>query len=107
MAYQYKTVGAKYETTKDLDIAEIAKLVRKDLKEAYPRYKFSVRIDRYSMGQSLDVVVSNTDLVRHSDAADKLQHEVKEIVNAYNFDDSDSMTDYFHVAFYSGVRVES
>jgi hypothetical protein len=107
MAYQYKTVGTKYEATKDLDIAEVAKLVRKDLKEAYPRYKFSVRIDRFSMGQSLDVVVSNSGLSRHSDAANGLERKVKEIVDAYNFDDSDSMTDYFHVAFYSGVRVES
>jgi hypothetical protein len=107
MAYQYKTVGTKYETTKDLDVAEIAKLVRKDLKQAYPKYKFSVRIDRYSMGQSLGVVASNSGLSTHSDAANELERKIKEIVDAYNFDDSDSMSDYFHVAFYSGVRVES
>jgi len=38
-----------------LDVAEAAKLLRKELKEKFPTTKFSVRIDRYSMGESIDV----------------------------------------------------
>ena len=38
-----------------MDIAQIAKEVRKQLKEEFPRCKFSVTISRFSMGQSLDV----------------------------------------------------
>jgi hypothetical protein len=55
------TTGSKYNS--GTDITEIAKAVRKDLKAAMKAgdlpagCKFSVRIDRYSMGQSLDVSV--------------------------------------------------
>jgi len=52
------------QNVKDLDIAEIAKMVRRDLKEGIkidPRLagieKFSVTISRYSQGQSLTVEV--------------------------------------------------
>ncbi len=38
---------------KTMDATEVAKLVRKSLKEAFPATKFSVRVDRYSMGCSL------------------------------------------------------
>lgn len=38
-----------------MDIKDIAKKIRKDLKQAYPEHKFSVTIDRFSGGQSLDV----------------------------------------------------
>jgi hypothetical protein len=61
-----KTVGPKYEATKTLDLAEIAKLVRADIKEAVrqralPPAKYTVRIERYSMGQSVNVSVSNVE----------------------------------------------
>lgn len=49
-----------------LDIAEIAKLIRKDLKKEFGKgNKFSVRIKRFSGGQSLDVTAKqvNDDLV--------------------------------------------
>ena len=38
-----------------MDIAEIAKKVRKQLKKEFPECKFSVRIERFSMGQALDI----------------------------------------------------
>lgn len=49
--------GAKYAETQNLDIAEIAKLVRKDIKEQFPELKTSVRIERYAGGQSMSVHV--------------------------------------------------
>lgn len=51
-------VGDRYDSK--MDVKDVAKLVRKDLAKAYPRkkgWKFSVRIDRYSMGCSLGVTV--------------------------------------------------
>lgn len=37
------------------DIKEIAKQIRKQLKKEFPQCKFSVRIERYSMGQSMSI----------------------------------------------------
>ena len=124
--------GNKYN--RDLNVAEIAKLVRADLKAAVkagtlPKgFKASVRISRYSMGQSLDVnvkaapgvtvmnplrlaheqsgsreVMTRDEMWRHSEAARALLDTVKSIVDAYNFDGSDSQSDYFHVNFYGNV----
>lgn len=41
--------------TKLIDTKEVAKLVRKSLKEAFPGVKFSVRTDRYSGGSSIRI----------------------------------------------------
>jgi hypothetical protein len=100
----YHTIGAKYQQVKDMDIADIAKLIRQDIKEQYPAAsKSSVRIERYSMGQSLYVVIKGINATH----AERVKKGIKQIVEAYNFDDSDSMTDYFHVNFYSDVRLEN
>ena len=37
------------------DIKEIAKDIRKQLKKEFPKCKFSVRIERYSMGQNMTI----------------------------------------------------
>ena len=52
--------GAKYDET--LDVADIAKLIRKDIKAAVkagvlPDEKYAVKIARFSMGRSIDVHV--------------------------------------------------
>jgi len=120
--YPYKFVGPSYDP--DLDIKEIANRIREELKAAYPKGKFSVRIKRG--GRNLTVVVKRTDFqvvnpewviwrVNNPDAvrshtvshytpeAKALLERVKEIVDAYNFDDSDINSDYFHVNFYKSV----
>ena len=38
-----------------VDVTEAAKLMRAALRDAFPGVKFSVRCERYSMGQSIDV----------------------------------------------------
>ncbi|MGP8070856.1 MAG: LPD29 domain-containing protein [Candidatus Bathyarchaeia archaeon] len=38
-----------------LKITEAAKLLRKELRKKFPSVKFSVRIERFSMGESIDV----------------------------------------------------
>lgn len=120
-----------------LDIAEIAKLVRKDLKEEFGKdNKFSVRIKRFSGGQSLDVTCrkANADLcytyeelcdkanfewLKHDDPdlhkyldkkykevqflTDETVKRIKSIVDNYNYNESDSYTDYYDVGFYGFV----
>jgi hypothetical protein len=98
-----KTIGTKYEQTKDLDIAQIAKLVRQDIAAEVkagllPKVKYSVRISRYSMGQSLDVTIGQAD-------RSPIQR-IEAIVFAYNYDGSDSQTDYFDNRFYTHIRCE-
>lgn len=39
----------------NIDTKDVAKLVRKELKTHFLRHKFSVRIERYSMGSSINV----------------------------------------------------
>lgn len=41
--------------SKYLDCCEVAKIVRKELKKAFPKQKFSVRSSKYSGGSSIDV----------------------------------------------------
>jgi hypothetical protein len=122
--------GSKYES--GLDVAEIAKRIRSEIKAGVkagelPNAKYSVTISRYSGGQSLNVSIDNVpfaianearvrrdvlepyayhseNLPLHSDEAAALLKRVEVIVGAYNFDGSDSQSDYFHVNFYGDVK---
>jgi hypothetical protein len=64
--------GSKYAATRDLDIKEVAKRMRDDIKALKLRagFKVAVRIQRFSGGQSIDVRVSSVpaDFVFWSDA---------------------------------------
>jgi hypothetical protein len=97
--------------------------------------RYSVRISRYSMGQSLDVTVKAAPFAvinplrakldrdephfayhtlstgdpryyRHTAEARELVAAVKTLVNAYNRQDIDSMTDYYNVTFSEHVRFD-
>lgn len=62
-AYNY-AVGEKFD--RDLDITEIAKRIRAEIKDrvkkgVFPRAKYSVRTSRFSGGESLDVKVGDVD----------------------------------------------
>lgn len=137
MTYEMKFTGSKYRATKDMDIAAIAKLVRAEIKAAIKDGKLpagmktSVRIKRYSGGQSMDVDIKsfgpghlalNPARVKwdaenpYGDHHHAPQHRpaaaaraikmIDAMLSAYNFDDSDSMTDYFHVRFYGHATVD-
>lgn len=49
--------GSRYRTTRDMDIADIAKEVRSYAKKQYPDFSFSVTIERYSGGQSMTIAL--------------------------------------------------
>lgn len=114
---------------RDLDVAEVAKLLRTDIAAARKdgslalsaHAKVSVRIDRYSMGCSIDVVVrgctpaelwNTPGMESHYDGQDWTLYgggrmpmrdaahtRLTELMNAYKRDNSDSMTDYYDVNF--------
>jgi hypothetical protein len=103
------TIGSKYQATKHLDIKDLAKLLRKDYKEAYPQYKINVSIERYAGGQSFHIKINNTGITdKWSAEARNLEREIREVAYQYRWDDSDPMTDYAATNFYANdVRVES
>ena len=130
--------GEKYKATENLGVKDIAKLIRADIARVNPFIKVSVRIERYSMGQSINVQIKEVpneilnhayvknywfvdgDSIRHNisaphmnacerytDYGRALKDLIKKIVAAYNFDDCDYQSDYFHVRFYSSVEFDS
>jgi hypothetical protein len=112
-------IGSKYEATRDLDIAEIAKRIRKELAAAFTGgWKFRVRISRYSMGRSLNVDLLKAPYVLVEKAPDRdegmiqwqlnargklAEEKAKGIVDAYNYDRSEPESDYFDSRFNGGV----
>jgi hypothetical protein len=123
--------GSKFD--KNLDVAEIAKRVRKDIAEAVKAGKMpkglkcSTRINRFSGGSSIDISiealpvsfkvwdrafvrfdVANKGMVYYEGArltkeARTLLDTLEALLNAYNRQDIDTQTDYFNVRFYGHV----
>jgi hypothetical protein len=111
------TVGNKYKEVKNLTVVEIAKLVRKDLKQ-FNDCKFSVTSDRNTITVYLkDSPLNRLEIYDQSQelgwggkviAIEKnFRNKVKEILDQYNFNNSEIMTDYFHVNFYSHFYLDS
>ena len=92
-------------------LKDVAKDVRRDIREAVktgslPKdFKASVRISRYSMGQSLDVEILSHS--RADDSAGYFVDGIQRICARYNYDRSDTMADYFDTEFYVNVRFSS
>lgn len=127
-------VGSKYEATKDLGITEIAKLVRADIADAIARgilragTKVSVRVSRYSGGQSLTANVTAVPAgfaVRVSEDCQDAQRAagcpmpwlareavwvlatLDRLVEAYNYDRCHVQSDSFDVRFYAHIGFDS
>jgi hypothetical protein len=103
--------------------SEDTKLIRKALKTKFPKVKFAVRKHNHI---ELQVVIKSAPfkievndegyknvnqyhLHRHPENEAKFYEEVLHIMNTAgtreNFDESDSMTDYFHVGYYISLSV--
>jgi len=112
--------------------AEDVKAIRKELKEAFPKFKFGVR--KANSGMRVDVTVKQgptdfTNIMRSEGYAQinpyhtgmygehsKFFEQVLDIIktapmrgNGYNkngwYDNSDAMTDYFDTAYYMSLNV--
>jgi hypothetical protein len=150
----HATQGENYN--KNLRRKDIAKLARTQLKQIYPSYKFSVRVQEYAGGGSISISIlegpkafvapmpSANELCLPTDRYERLvsdqaywlkqgYHQVNhyylrddyiqnngclltpeimgvlrkvtEIINSYNFDDTDSQLDYFHTNFYFNLEI--
>lgn len=116
--------GKKYDP--QMSIKEIAENIRKELKEKFPQCKFSVRKEEFSNGCSITVSLMAAPFDPFSDEHDKkhgyhqVNHfhidylpkeactvlsEVVDIVNSYNYDDSEAMFDYFDKNFYFHLEI--
>jgi hypothetical protein len=120
--------GKKFD--RSMDIKEVARLVRKDINAAkraglLPRsMKISVAISRYSMGCSLSIVVREwpgrvvnpawclghildphgmARAPRLTEQGNRWIEALEALANEYNYDRSDSTTDYYDKAFYLGI----
>jgi hypothetical protein len=136
--------GAKYAATSKLNVAEISKLIRDEIKlirkaakatplgkqaadlklidpigDAPADLKISVRSERFSGGCSIDITLINIPEAwkipaeRHghptwtqSPELTAPVRELKGLMNAYNYDGSDTQADYWNVRFYDGITDE-
>jgi len=105
-------MGSRYQETKDLNIVEVAKLIRVDLaeeklKKDSPLFglKTSVRIQRYSMGQAihLEAKVNPTSEVNRA----AIKKELFAVGERYNYDRSDPQSDYYDQRFHVGTHIGS
>lgn len=127
-----RTYGAKYD--KSLSTKDIAAIVRGEIKAAIaagtlPKMKVSVRYESYSGGSAIRVYIKDADFLvinptrhylekdganwaatrdmphRTQKATDAI-NAISAMLEAYNHDGSDSMSDYFDVNFYKTVGVD-
>lgn len=143
--------GVNYAKHRHTDIKEIAQKIREKCKEKYPDCKFSVTIERYSGGQSMNISLmaapfevctgiknmnrynsNETETIKPFNGYTQLNHyciqekdgedivcngailtpqagkmltNVVQYTQSFNYDDSDSMTDYFDVNFYLHLSI--
>jgi|TARA_R100001530_G_scaffold110294_1_gene77603 hypothetical protein len=105
-------IGNKYEQVKDLDIREIAKLIRKDLKQ-FKDCKLNVSISRYANGQTLWVKLKKCDdpnklkkEQNYLSICPNFYKQIEDVINQYNFDKSHLQSDYYHVNFSSHITCD-
>tara|TARA_R110000803_G_scaffold52859_1_gene108665 strand:+ start:690 stop:1073 length:384 start_codon:yes stop_codon:yes gene_type:complete len=104
------TVGNKYKEVKYIPQKEINKLIKKDLKKfkdctfsVYSRHPGAITIKLVSCNNSNYFELHqgyDSKIVRMTNDFIK---EIKDITKQYNFDNSDIMSDYFHVNFYVNI----
>lgn len=116
MSYGKGFKGSKYVAGRPTK--EIARFVRQDIKDGiksgeFPKgLKCSIRYRSFSGGSSIECdvvalpsgfkVYNDEALSSYSQEYLELQGKLKALVQAYRYDDSDSMVDYFDVNFYGG-----
>ncbi len=124
----FKFTGKNYDKTANLSINEISKMIKKELSIEYTDWKFSVKLDKFSGGQSITVDIKDMPYNPYSEKVDyafkndehpnlsyndeyynetylKDESKINHILNQYNFDDSNSQIDYFHSRYYSHLRI--
>lgn len=123
---EYGWCGSRYDSS--LRTADISARIKVYTKERYPEYKFSVRTELFSMGSAIHVrlvsgpvpalapdcersYISTMSEIRNypgiTDEVRAVMSDVIDYANSYNYDDSDSMIDYFDTRFYLHIYIGS
>lgn len=105
-------VGSNYK--RDMSNKEIAATVKKHLSQRFPGTKWSVTTAGYN---SINVYLVSSpyenakgcenmrEWAEKSPELSAILDYAKKLLQSYNYDDSDSMTDYFDVKFYETVNI--
>lgn len=96
--YNFKYVGSNYN--KYTNTKEMLVTIRKHVKERFPECKFSIRLGNSGYTDSVNFDIVSSPYEENSIYLKAIQKYCSQLLKSYNFDDSDSMTDYFHVNFY-------
>lgn len=103
-------VGKYYWETRDWDIAEIAKVIRKQIKqdsngEVLPKeLKTKVKIKRYAGGQSLDILVLKESVPKLFDWSYRVRARLQYLLTSYNYDFSSVQNDYHDTRYHHDIR---
>lgn len=116
---RYKFVGSNYT---GLSVKETAATIRKHLKERFPEVKFSVTSDYNSIDVTIKASPYDYKTLAYSPDISPYEYRkfeeennkeinaivdyCKKLLTSYNWDDSDSMTDYFNCHFYEHVYID-
>lgn len=113
--------GSKFVASQNMDIKEIAVLLRREIFEAVksnnlPTGKYSVTIDRYAGGQSINIRIKEFEFAvyekssqsnrTYTKVANLTLSALNKMLNAYNYDNSDPQRDYFDVRFYGHAQFD-
>lgn len=89
--------------------SEEVKEIRNEIKASFPKtFKFSITREHHCR-VNVSLMQAPIEIEAHLNRNFKNHKTIKKIIDAIvnkkNFDLSDSMTDYFHVGFYSHIQV--
>lgn len=85
------------------------KEIRNEIKSLFPKsFKFSITREHYSVVR-VNLMQSPISIEAHGNRAFKnhktIEKIIETVVNKGNFNHSDSMTDYFHVGWYTRIEL--
>ena len=82
------------------DTKEVAKICRTKLKKLFPMVKFSVTTSTFSGGSEIHCSIKESPFEEDSIYLIVIMLYATKLINSYNYNNSDVMTDYFDVNFY-------
>lgn len=100
--YHYHTVGSNYT---GLDTKETCKILRTLARKQFPECKFSIKLEKSTYSYNISFYILSSPYAEESQEMKAIVNYCKQLVDSYNFDDSDSMSDYFRVHFYCRVNI--
>lgn len=86
------------------DRKEIARRVRTHLKSRFPMVKISVTKDDFAGGGSIDGRIKAAPWAKDSEEMQSILNYCDKYLNAFNYDNSDSYSDYWDVNFYDSFQ---